>query len=86
MISNDTESVNIFKRGKLKTEHLNVRSVKVYGDGALGSRGNIKKPYSDDIHNYGKLITGPKEIVDLAKNLYRSRFSNEHPCNWRLNH
>ena len=33
-------SVNYFlNEGKLKTDHLNVRSVKVYGDGALGSRG-----------------------------------------------
>lgn len=74
MISNDNESVNYFlNRGKLKTDHLNVRSVKVYGDGALGSRGaTLKKPYSDDIHNYGKLITGPKEIVELAKKIGRA--------------
>ena len=76
MISNDNESVNYFlNRGKLKTDHLNVRSVKVYGDGALGSRGaTLKKPYSDDIHNYGKLITGPKEIVELAKKLAEADF------------
>ena len=76
MISNETESVNYFlKSGKLKTEHLNVRSVKVYGDGSLGSRGaTLKKPYSDDIHNYGKLVTGPKEIVELAKKLADADF------------
>ena len=42
---------------------------------ALGSRGaTLKKPYSDDIHNYGKLITGPKEIVELAKKLAEADF------------
>ena len=45
MISNDNESVNYFlNRGKLKTDHLNVRSVKVYGDRSFRiKRGNIKK-------------------------------------------
>ena len=44
------------KSGKIKTPKLNVRSFKVYGDGALGSRGAaLKKPYCDDPHNYGFL-------------------------------
>ena len=53
MISNTKNDVNYFiEKGPIKTELLNVRSVKVYGDGALGSRGaTLKKPYTDDIHN-----------------------------------
>lgn len=76
MISNDSESVNYFlDKGHLKTDHLNVRSVKVYGDGALGSRGaTLKEPYSDDIHNYGKLVTGPDKIIELAKKLANADF------------
>ena len=76
MISNDSESVNYFlEKGHLKTDHLNVRSVKVYGDGALGSRGaTLKEPYSDDIHNYGKLVTGPDKIIELAKKLADANF------------
>lgn len=36
------------KKGPVKTARLNVRSFKVYGDGALGSRGAcLLKPYSD---------------------------------------
>ncbi len=49
MISNKKESLDYFlKRGIIKTDFLNVRSVKVYADGALGSRGAaLKSPYSD---------------------------------------
>ena len=76
MISNESESVNYFlEKGHLKTEHLNIRSVKVYGDGALGSRGaTLKQPYTDDIHNYGKLVTDPDEIIELAKKLANANF------------
>ncbi|MFZ1534043.1 MAG: amidohydrolase family protein, partial [Chitinophagaceae bacterium] len=36
------------KNGMIKTDRLNVRSFKVYGDGALGSRGAcLLEPYSD---------------------------------------
>ncbi|MEP6847175.1 MAG: amidohydrolase family protein, partial [Panacibacter sp.] len=37
-----------FKRGIIKTDRLNVRSFKVYADGALGSRGAcLLEPYAD---------------------------------------
>src|SRR5690606_12531997 len=39
MISNTSENVDYYlEKGIVKTEKLHVRSVKVYGDGALGSR------------------------------------------------
>jgi len=51
-------------KGIYKTDHLNVRSIKLYVDGALGSRGALLlKPYTDDPHNYGLLTT---DITDLA--------------------
>ncbi|MEO9210726.1 MAG: amidohydrolase family protein, partial [Ginsengibacter sp.] len=38
----------LFSNGKIKTDRLNVRSFKVYADGALGSRGAcLLQPYSD---------------------------------------
>lgn len=46
------------KHGFLKEKNLLVRSFKVIGDGALGSRGALlKKAYSDDVHNHGLLTT-----------------------------
>ena len=76
MISNSENDVNYFiENGPIKTNSLNVRSVKVYGDGALGSRGaTLKKPYSDDKHNYGKLVTSYKDIKDLANKLAEANF------------
>ena len=76
MISNNKDDVNFFiENGPLKTNSLNVRSVKVYGDGALGSIGaTLKKPYSYDKHNYGKLVTDIDSIKDLAKKLANANF------------
>ena len=76
MISNSKDDVDYFlENGPIKTNSLNVRSVKVYGDGALGSRGaTLKKPYSDDKHNYGKLVTSYKDIKDLADKLAKANF------------
>ena len=76
MISNLENDVNYFlENGPIKTNSLNVRSVKVYGDGALGSRGaTLKQPYSDDKHNYGKLVTSADNIEDLANKLAKANF------------
>ena len=76
MISNSIEDVNYFlDKGPIKTNLLNVRSVKVYGDGALGSRGaTLKEPYSDDKHNYGKLVTDIQSVKELAKRLSDENF------------
>ena len=62
MVSNSKENLEYFlNKGPIKTPRLNVSSVKIYGDGALGSRGaTLKSPYHDDKENYGKLITTPE--------------------------
>jgi hypothetical protein len=47
---------------------LTVRSVKLYADGALGSRGAaLLEPYSDDPGNSGLLVTPPGEILEAAR-------------------
>ncbi len=43
--------------GKLKTDRLNVRSFKLYADGALGSRGAcLLSPYADQHDHFGFLL------------------------------
>ena len=76
MISNKTESLNYFiKRGVIKTDFLNVRSVKVYADGALGSRGAaLKKPYSDRKGHNGAFLTPIDSIESLAYRLAQTDF------------
>ncbi|MEO9571301.1 MAG: amidohydrolase [Polaribacter sp.] len=61
--------------GKIKTDRLNVRSFKVYGDGALGSRGAaMRKPYSDRENHFGALIYAPKRYQEIAKQIADSEF------------
>lgn len=55
------------KTGKIKTDRLNVRSFKVYGDGALGSRGAcLLEPYSDKQGHYGFLLSRPEHFDSVA--------------------
>lgn len=76
MVSNIKEDVDYFiYNGPLKTERLNVRSVKVYGDGALGSRGAaLKKDYSDMPGHFGAMVTSVEEIEKLAHRLAISEY------------
>lgn len=47
---------------------LTVRSVKLYADGALGSRGAaLLAPYSDDPSNSGLMLSKPEHIEDVAR-------------------
>lgn len=51
------------EKGIYKTDKLNVRSIKLYVDGALGSRGALlKKPYSDEQTARGILVTKIEEL------------------------
>jgi predicted amidohydrolase YtcJ len=47
---------------------LSVRAVKLYADGALGSRGAaLLEPYADDPGNAGLLVTPPEEVLEAAR-------------------
>ncbi len=76
MISNTPENLSHYLyRTPFKTDRLNVRSVKVYGDGALGSRGaTLKRPYSDLPGHYGAMVTPVHEIEDLARRIAISEY------------
>ncbi|MCY4160759.1 MAG: amidohydrolase [Flavobacteriaceae bacterium] len=68
MISNTEENLHYFldQRGIISTDKLNVRSVKVYADGALGSRGAaLKENYSDADHR-GVFLTEIEDLQQLA--------------------
>lgn len=60
-----------FKRGKIKTDYLNVCSFKVYADGALGSRGAcLLQPYSDKPGWQGFLLSKPEHFDSVASIIY----------------
>jgi len=58
----------LFKRGIYKTPGLDVRSFKVYADGALGSRGAcLLKPYADKKNWTGFLLSSKEHFAQVAK-------------------
>lgn len=65
----------LIKRGKIKTDFLNVRSFKVYGDGALGSRGAcLLEPYADKKDHLGFLLSEQKHFKEVAKKINKHDF------------
>ena len=57
----------IFKNGKIKTDRLNVRAMKLFADGALGSRGAcLLQPYSDKPGWSGFLLSSPEHFDSMA--------------------
>ena len=68
MLSDDKKNYDYLeKRGIIKTARLNVRSFKVYGDGALGSRGAcLLEPYTDKPGHHGFLLSKPEHFDSVA--------------------
>ena len=65
----------LFKRGAIKTDRLNVRSFKVYADGALGSRGAcLLHPYSDMPAKSGFLLSNRKHFEEVAEKIAAHNF------------
>jgi len=76
MLSNNDKNLDHYlESGPLKTDRLNVRSVKFYGDGALGSRGAaMKKEYSDRPNHFGALLSPVSEFKKTAARIAKSEF------------
>lgn len=91
MISDDAPTVEAwFKRGPLMDAYngsLWVRAIKLYSDGALGSRGAaLLEPYSDDPRNIGLLVSAPAHIQDVATRALKAGFQiNTHAIGDRGN-
>ncbi len=52
------------EKGPYQTDHLSVNTIKLFTDGALGSRGALMiEPYSDDPGNRGLLVT-PMQVLE----------------------
>lgn len=64
-----------FKKGIYKTDQLNVRSFKVFADGALGSRGAcLLHAYSDKKDHRGFLLSDKKHFREVAEKIYSKGF------------
>mgnify|MGYP003345324932 FL=1 len=88
MIENDPSSLEHFlELGPYKTDRLNVRSVKVYVDGALGSRGALLIDDYSDRKGFKGIIRTPIDSVNkLALRLSGSKFQmNTHAIGDKAN-
>ncbi|CAM3676421.1 amidohydrolase [Rheinheimera salexigens] len=77
LAANDPELANWLKAGIIddKTDFLDIRSVKIYGDGALGSRGAaLIKPYSDKPDQSGLLVTEPDQLHAVMQQTINAGF------------
>lgn len=89
MVSATPDNLNYYiKKGIIKTDRLNIRSFKLYADGALGSRGAaLRKPYSDRPHHYGAFVTPIKFLENTAKRIAASTYQlNTHAIGDSANH
>ncbi len=76
MLSDNQKNFDyLFKNGPFTSERLNVRSFKVYADGALGSRGaRLLKPYSDRPDYSGVLRNTKEHFEEVAEKIARRGF------------
>lgn len=71
MLSDNQQNLDfLYRNGAIKTPRLNVSAVKVYADGALGSRGAcLLKPYSDQPKATGFLRSPKQHFQEIATQL-----------------
>ncbi len=89
MIAANEQNLDYYlKKGIYKTDLLNIRSFKVYGDGALGSRGAaMRASYSDKPNHYGALVNTVDFLQNTAKRIANSDFQmNTHAIGDSANH
>jgi predicted amidohydrolase YtcJ len=71
----DPKLDSILAAGPVSEGLLTVRSVKIYADGALGSRGAaLLQDYSDDAGNRGFFLTEPAAIEKIVEKCFRAGF------------
>ncbi len=76
MLSDDTSNYKRYLNdGPYKTDKMYVKGIKVYADGALGSRGAcLLRPYSDKPGWYGFLLSNKSHYDSVAKVLANTEF------------
>lgn len=77
MLSPSNENFEYFvKKGTYKTDRLVVNTIKLFADGALGSRGALMlEDYSDDPGNKGLQIESDKYYGDICKLAYENNYA-----------
>ena len=69
------------EKGVYQSDHLSVNTIKLFTDGALGSRGaRMIEPYSDDPHNHGLFVTPLEELEKLCNRAYANDYAVATHC------
>lgn len=76
MVNPDDETMDYFmKFGVIDKERLTIRSVKIYADGALGSRGaKLLEPYSDATETSGLLLENDDFYHHVCEKAYNAGY------------
>lgn len=76
MLRATSENLETFMyKGIYKTDYLNVRSVKLFADGALGSRGAcLIENYCDDPGNFGLIVSNPDFLKKICEEAYNNKY------------
>lgn len=76
MLDPSNENIDYFvKKGIYKKGRLHICSIKLYADGALGSRGAcLLQPYSDDPSNFGLMLETPDSLRYYCNIAYENNY------------
>jgi len=81
MANPDKSTLEAMKTGGIATNQVHWKSIKIYSDGALGSRGALlKQPYCDDKTNFGLQLIEPLKLDSLLKVIYENGFQAATHC------
>lgn len=69
------------EKGRYQTDHLSVNTIKLFADGALGSRGaRMIEPYSDDPENRGLFVTSLSVLEGFCRKAYENNYAVATHC------
>jgi predicted amidohydrolase YtcJ len=69
------------EQGPYRTDYLSVNTIKLFTDGALGSRGaRMIETYSDDPGNLGLYVTPLEELENYCRKAYQNNFAVATHC------
>jgi predicted amidohydrolase YtcJ len=76
MLSPSKENIEHYvKKGPFTSDKLTIRCIKLYADGALGSRGAcLLEPYSDDLKNKGLIVEDINKLKEICQTAYNYNF------------
>ncbi|MFH0756219.1 MAG: amidohydrolase family protein [Bacteroidota bacterium] len=81
LTSSEENFTHFVEKGPYRTDHLSLNTIKLFSDGALGSRGALMiEPYADDPGNRGLQVT-PMELLEKhARRAYEHHFAVATHC------